>query len=382
MNSTSTIAEESRLDRLQSYLLEDPENDVLRADIFDVALGLRKFELAQEQVDFFGDCSNNVFWGNRQALLYLSKKDYLTAESFLKTLLDNCEYSPNLGYNLSFALYAQGKFEQANSYLEVLIEKQNLLQVPQAMILWMRCQQKIGDLDRILDTFSIHSGDLAFPMEAWGVASLVAIDSDRPDLAKRWAEHALKVDPRQRESLVAVGTLALSDQDVDAAKKTLKYCLDLYPGDGRAWSALGFTLMLESSFSEAQLALQRAAASMPSHIGTWHALGWCNLLLGDLPASQTCFEKALELDRNFGESHGGMAVILAVQGQKMLANEYIERALRLDNRNVSAQYAQALLSGELKNKESFSLMARRVLGRNSSLVRKSLLDDVLKRIDH
>lgn len=62
----------------------------------------------------------------------------------------------------------------------------------------------------------------------------------------------------------------------------------------------------------------------------WHGLGWCEIALNDWPAALTVFEHALLLDRTFGETHGGIGVVKALQGQREEAVESIRRARRLN----------------------------------------------------
>ena len=66
-------------------------------------------------------------------------------------------------------------------------------------------------------------------------------------------------------------------------------------------------------------------------------MAWCNLMKKDLAAAQQNFEAAMALDRNFGETHGGLAVVLALQGRREEAKLSIERALRLDPQSLSAR---------------------------------------------
>jgi Flp pilus assembly protein TadD len=72
-------------------------------------------------------------------------------------------------------------------------------------------------------------------------------------------------------------------------------------------------------------------------------LAWCQLLLGNLAAAQTSYEQAFALDRGFGETHGGFAVLHALRGNVAEAEAAITRARRLDPNGRSAVYAQALL---------------------------------------
>jgi Tfp pilus assembly protein PilF len=82
---------------------------------------------------------------------------------------------------------------------------------------------------------------------------------------------------------------------------------------------------------------------MPDHIGTWHVLAWIEILLGNVPAAHSAFRRALALDRNFSETHGGLAVVDALQGREAEARLHIKRALRLDRQSVAVCYAELLL---------------------------------------
>jgi Flp pilus assembly protein TadD len=64
---------------------------------------------------------------------------------------------------------------------------------------------------------------------------------------------------------------------------------------------------------------------------------------GDVLSAGVAFDRALVLDRNFGETHGGLAVIACLQGREADARGSIKRATRLDPQGLSAQYARMLL---------------------------------------
>lgn len=83
---------------------------------------------------------------------------------------------------------------------------------------------------------------------------------------------------------------------------------------------------------------------MAEHIGTWHGLALSLVLQGRLDEAQSLYEQTLEMDRNFAESHGGLAVVLALKQQPELAQQSLDRALGLDKQSFSAAYAQALLA--------------------------------------
>lgn len=380
MNQAPSTAIAQRLERLQGFLRDDPDNEPLRSDIFATALGLGQFALAQQQVDhLLARLPEDRNWRHRQAVLCMEQGDYVQAELLFDSLLAQGEPAPHLLYDLGRTLYRQGKFQEALDTLRPLVDGA-LNQVPAAMALWMRCQQPVGDLDELLALFVARSAEHELPPEAWGVASLVAFDLERVADARAWAARALQVAPAQREALVAMGTLALAAQDGPQACAYLEHCLSLYPRDGRARSALGMSYMLVGKLEQAAAELGLAVAAMPGHLGSWHGLAWSQVGVRDLAGAQASFEHALELDHNFGESHGGLAVALALRGERERARHHIERALRLDPGSLAALYARSLLDGEGQDPKAFRVMARRILGKRQALSGKSMVDEVLARM--
>lgn len=370
---------EQRLSRLQQYLLVDPGNEPLRADLFQLALQLGRAELAQAQVTHqLAIDPLDVNWRHRQAALAMQRHDYGDAVRLLAALAPEAPGNPHIRHDLGRALFRQGEFALALAQLEPLVEQQ-LGQVPAALSLWMRCQQRLGEHELLLDVFAARAADTPLPPEAYGVAGLIALDAERVEQARAWAGHALALAPRQREALVAMGTLAVADQDGASAKLYLEACLADHPQDGRAWSALGLARLIDLELAPALEALLRAVRYMPEHIGTWHALGWCQLSLRDVGAARDSFAHALEMDHNFGDSHGALAVTLAMLGEQGPAHQHIERALRLDPGSLVALYARSVLDGEGRDPQAFRLMARRLLGRHKTLTGAPLADAVLAR---
>jgi predicted Zn-dependent protease len=109
---------------------------------------------------------------------------------------------------------------------------------------------------------------------------------------------------------------------------------------------------------------------MPSHLGTWHALSWAQLVSDDVAGARKSMESAMEIDHNFGETHGGLAVIDIIENNKESAKERIKRALRLDKNSFAARFAQSLLLQEsdpekaqaiIKNIMSFQLSEGKTL---------------------
>ena len=70
----------------------------------------------------------------------------------------------------------------------------------------------------------------------------------------------------------------------------------------------------------ALVAYARATELMSGHAGSWHGLAWTMLLLEDLVEAERLLDHALEVDRNFAETHGALGVVYARTCRRTSAN--------------------------------------------------------------
>lgn len=365
------------LARRLGYLSGDPENEALRADIFDLALAGGQWDVAQAQVVWVLERRPADFgWRHRLALLDMARQEWDEAAVLLHALIAEGQTDPALHYNLAYIDFARGLYEGALARLSGLSDPTR--RVEAAVALQLRCLHRLGRLDDALAFFEQQRSTQP-DSAAFGAAALVALDAGHVDDARRWAGLSLEREPRQVEALVTRGSLRLGDADPKGAREDLELALAGHRSDGRIWSALGMTYLFERNVVKARSALRQAVATMPDHIGTWHGLGWCEVLGGDLPAALKAFETALELDRNFAESHGGVAVVLALQGTVFEAEGAIRRARGLDASNLSSRYAEAVLNGDTRDAKQFERLARSALSQRKTTDGRTLADIVMGR---
>ncbi|MGN8064567.1 tetratricopeptide repeat protein [Ralstonia sp. 22111] len=353
-----------RLASLQSYLEADPENVQLRADIFDVALEAGDFGLAEQQIGVVLQKTPDAKpWLHRQALLFLARKDYSVAQTALEALLTAGVNDVAVLYNLAYVLFAQGQVKAALDRLAPVVDAAGEVMQP-ALALWLRCMHHLIQLDEGLRKFDSYASTHTVTEEVLGVASLMALDVGRTEEADAWSARALAVNTNRLEALVVQGSLVLGRQDMTTAQALFERALAVNQADGRSWSGLAFTYLLEHRLDLALQAFHHAVRAMTQHIGTWIGLGWCEFMRRDLPAAHQAFASALVLDRNFGESHGSLAVVLVAEGKRAEAAREVELALGLDKACLSARYAQAMLSGEVNDPVAFRRLAQRVLAQH------------------
>jgi Tfp pilus assembly protein PilF len=179
--------------------------------------------------------------------------------------------------------------------------------------------------------------------EVHGVRALLLLDEGDTTRAGIEADQALRLDPHQHEAALVRGTLALWEQRLDVSSAVFEQVLASHPDSGRALLGLGQDLMLRGNIPGSRALLERASRAMPGHLGTWHALAWCQLIEGDLAGAKRSFDQAFAADRTFGETHGGLALVHALRGERSEAEESIKRAMRLDPQVRSARYARSVL---------------------------------------
>lgn len=332
----------SRAALLAGFADRDPENPVLLCDLLDELLAAGRLDDALARI---GKASASLRETPgvrfREARCALLRGDAKTAIGLLQSLLSQMDIAPaGVIHDLAYAQFAEGDAEQA---LQTLARPHDADGDLVAMaLLKARIFHRQQQLQAALDTLaSIQSG--ARLPEVQGVRALLWLDIGDTARASEQAGLALKADPDQHEAGLVRGTLALWSQRVQESVDAFERVLAKHPHSGRAWLGLGQSVMLRGDVPAARSLLERASVDMPDHIGTWHALAWCQLLEGDLAGAKHSFDKAFALDRTFGETHGGFALVHALRCERKEAEESIKRAMRLDPQGRAARYAQSVL---------------------------------------
>jgi len=365
MTSDDPRARGEKVKRLLGYLQQDPGNWALRADLFDAALECGERDVARSLLDEAQRLRpDDPGWVHRRAVMLLAEARYSEAEGSLQALVQAGHGVPAVRHNLGFALFGQGRWEEAREAVAGLLEGPQEAERTPAMVLWLRCCHRLDRLDEGLERFRALAAQRSIGPEAWGVASLMAIDAGLMEEAQKWSDGALAGRPDQLEALAARASLKLGELDAPEAHRWFEQALQQNGGDGRSWSGLAFARMLAGDLRGAEGAFESAVAAMPEHVGTWIGMGWCQVLSQQAQAARQTFERALAVDRNVAEAHGGLAVALARLGEVSRARSEIEVALRLDRMSLSARYAEAVLSGEAENPAAFQRMARRLLAQH------------------
>jgi Flp pilus assembly protein TadD len=365
MDST-TASRAGRLAQLQGYLAQDPHNAHLLADVCDAALAagdheaaLRVIETAQQlQLD-------SGPWLHRRAHVAMARCEWQDALAVLERLRGSSGNHAAVVHDIALVHLCAGDYTACRDALAPALAAPGIddAMLGRLQALWLRASHHLGQLAQAWEWVEQQQAESRLQRHAMGVASLIAIDLERFAAAGALADQAL-VDPQPAaEALVAAGYVALARGQTGQAASLLQRAVQDRPRDGRAWSALGLASMRAGDIAGARSHFERAIRTISGHIGTWHALGWACIALQDMPAARSAFTQALELDRNFGESHAAMALMLLMEGRGSEAEHHLRVAERLDPRSVTAGYVRALQSGGLADAKSVRALAERLLDR-------------------
>jgi tetratricopeptide (TPR) repeat protein len=358
--SSETAALQARLGRLEGYLREDANNLGLLDECVDLAFRLGKLEDARTRAERgLSLAPEDPRFLFRLANVCIAQRRLDEAESILSKLKDAGSELAVVCYNLAYVRVLKGDYTGAVALLREILGRPGC--PPEAEALLMHSLHGAGQVEEALKI--AHERLQSHPEDgkAMGIASLLHLDNGDLEQAGKLAARALESEPDSMAALVTHGSVALAKEKPRDARVHFERALSVNPRDGRAWSGLALSDMFALDLPRAYAGFKKAVANMPDHIGTWHALAWCQILMKDLEGAEASFNRALSINRNFGESHGGLAVVAALQKRNDAAKESAEIALRLDPSSMSGRYAQAILSGEIKDSASFRRFAEQVL---------------------
>lgn len=334
-----------KLQRMLGYLAQDPENTPLLLDVIDLCQSLGQWEQAQTHLDLARRLEpDNLVFQQRQANLWMAQNNWAAANALLASLYRTLP-DLTLAHDLAYTQFRLGDYRAAQTTLQpCLAHTPPQIARTDSITLMLRCWHHLGELEPALALAQQYAAQ-AGP-EMLSVMSLLYLDADDVQNAQAVSARALALatGPSVLEAQIVQATLALGQGEVALAAQQFDQVLQQKPDDGRSWAGIGLVYLVQRDWPGAARALEQAVLFMPQHIGTRHILAWCKILAGDLLAARAVLNAALAMDRNFSESHGGLAVVEALAGNRDLAQGLVRRALGLNPHSLTARFAQTLLA--------------------------------------
>lgn len=359
----------TRLEQLETYLREDPLNPYLLADACDEALAVGELVLASTHLRAAEDSKlDDLPWRFRRSRVAMARREWPQAAEALEAARELAGEHPVIGHDLAFVRFRMGDYAACRSaaapWVRMFREAELEPDLHDALqVLWLRACHRLGSLDEAAQWIAEQKQAGTLRPCAAGIGSLMALDRGDFAEARSLADQALQAGLRQMEALVARASVWLAERNPRAAEQLLRNAIALHEEDGRAWSALGLARLQQGDALQARAHFERATGLIAGHVGTWHGLGWSCLLLQDIPSALSAFHQALDLDRNFAESHGAMGLAFLLSGRGQEAESYLQVAERLDRHNATGRYARAIQQGQLGDAEAVRALAMRLLDR-------------------
>jgi tetratricopeptide (TPR) repeat protein len=330
------------LARLREYLLQDPDNLRLLADVADLTMEIRDLAAARATIDHALQVSpGNPYFQSRLSSIALAEQQWDEAISVCRRLIADNHTDSAIRYNLARALVHAGQFDEAKIMLEALRGEQRL--PPDVSQLLIRTLHTLGDVAGAIAVAKDHLEGHPDDHQVAGMLSLLYVDDSNLESARTWSEKSLAGAPNNLDALLAAGTLQLASEDDAAADRHFDVALSVTQSNGRAWVGKALAKLLRLDLVGARADFEQAVRHMPTHVGTWHGLAWVQLLQNDIKSAASSFEKAYDLDRNFGESHGGLGVVAAFEGKWQEAETHSKTALKLDPQSFSGRFVRSLI---------------------------------------
>lgn len=324
-----------RLSGLLQYLDQDPANVTLLTEVAETALAENRPDIARSVLTRgAGGEPRSSELMNLAGLAAMRENDFACAASIYESLLQTNTSDASVRFNLAWSWAMQRNLKGALA----LLDEQTTTTLPQAAMLHLQILHDQGEFDHAAEIAQSHLARHPDHNGLLAAVSVLALDIEDVGLARRCAERA----GSHPDAMITLGILALGEQDAQAADY-FRAALERNSRAPRAWVGQGLALLSRGAHADAARDLQHGAELFAEHTGSWIAAGWAHLLASNLSASRTAFETALQLDHNFSEGHGSLAVVSLLEGQMEDARRQTDTALRLDPASFSGTLARALL---------------------------------------
>ncbi|MEK6789604.1 MAG: tetratricopeptide repeat protein [Pseudomonadota bacterium] len=364
MTTDTATTDTNRLTRLLGFLARDPGNLRLLQEALSLVIASGDSQQARQLIEHIEahPIEDATVWA-QMAHLQLLLRNFAAAGEYGDKAIQAGISHPAVLLNTAYGHFYSGHYDTCAAILAKLTAQDDAS--ADTLILHARAlhhlalpEQAEPLVMRALQRDPEH-------VEAKGLLALLLHERDRNDTALHLAHEVLAHDPNQLDALLACGSVHVEQSNMAAARKAWRHTVAVHPTCGRAWSGLAQVEFHELEFADAEEHLKTAVTYMPDHIGTWHLLAWIYILRGDSAQARSALEQSYALDRTFGETHGGLAVVDVLDGKLEAAQLGIRRALKLNPDGMSARYAEMLMLQKAGKPEEAQALVQQVLDRQA-----------------
>lgn len=159
--------------------------------------------------------------------------------------------------------------------------------------------------------------------------ALVLLQHNQTAGAKPLLEHVCRIDPRDTEAWLLLGTVCQNMGSLMEADGAYRQALALRPDFLEAWCNLGSVLELRRCPVEALDCYRRALQINPDMPELWYNTGNVLQALGRHEEAEQSYREAVQLQPTYAEAHDHLGVVAAKQGKHAEAVAHYRRALAI-----------------------------------------------------
>lgn len=318
------------------FLERDPANVALLSEAAQAAYDERAFDQAHALLKRVAEIEAlPPALTNLDGLVAMAQHRFADAADVFGHMREAGHDNPAVRFNLAWARAMLGAWAEASD----LLDEEAIAASPRGPSLKIETMHHLEQYDDALERGKELAHRFPNDKRLMGVLATLAIDAEKPELARLYAEKG----GDNPEASAALGVLKLGENDADGSLPLFECVIGQQPTNARAWVGKGLALLSQGKADEGARALDRGAELFDDHLGSWIAAGWAHFVAGDRSAARAAFERSIQADANFSESHGGLAVLDVLEGKVDSAEERAEIAVRLDRNSFGGALAKSLL---------------------------------------
>jgi tetratricopeptide (TPR) repeat protein len=360
--------------RYEAYVRADAQNPLLWLNLGEL---YHRASRLDEAIACFERCAHDhpAYASARSHLarVLITQHRFPEAERIFRELLASQDRDPSLLYNLALSLYYQKDWAAAEPlFLEA---KEQGVATPDCFAYLARCRHYAGDL-AAAQAWCQQWVDASRDVQSRGYLALLAMDSGQLTDARCLAAEVLAESPDNTHANLVAGTGSIEAQEIEQALRHFELAISREPDNPRGWLGVGLVHLYQQRSEEAIAALRKALDLLPDSVGVAVTLGWALLASRDARGAERIFRAGIEIDRSFGEAHGGLASALALQRRIDEAQQCIRRAERLDPTGFGAAFARTVVLKTQGHHDAATDLLARALQRSPQPDGKSLIEQI------
>ncbi|WP_028081537.1 tetratricopeptide repeat protein [Solimonas soli] len=304
----------------------EPKQDDLRLAYAKLLLESNQREPARQQLKkILARTPNEADAMYALAVMATNDRDYATAESYLKPLLDG-ERSDDAAFQLGRLYEMRGDYASAIDYYGRVSDG------PQAIDAALRQANvlaKAGRLDDARKQLQALRDDYPqFATRFILAEAELLLNANRYEDSRALLDAALKAQPDNADLLYSRSLVFERMNQIDAAEKDLRAVLAVAPDDARSLNALGYMLAVHTKrLDEAHELVGRALTLDPNDPAIIDSMGWVEFKRGNTEQASKLLSRAFA-DFPDPEVAAHLGEVLWSMGRKDEARSVWDNALR------------------------------------------------------